>query len=84
MLLSTNSSQADGKHFVLAVMNSTRLCRPVLEHLFSGCSLKNGNTKNRSKYSSFEWRTTNKSVTDGYQFDKTLSSFSGSPLSPIY
>ena len=40
-LLSINSSQADGKHFVLAVMNSTRLCRPVLEHLFSGCSLKN-------------------------------------------
>ena len=45
MLLSINSSQADGKNFVLAVMNSTRLCRPVLEHLFSGYSLKNGNIK---------------------------------------
>ena len=36
-LLSINSSQADGKHFVLAVMNSTRLCsfRASLFRMFS-------------------------------------------------
>ena len=63
LLLSINFNKADGKHLVLAVINSTRPCRPFLEHVFSGFSLKIGNIQNRSKYSSFEskWRTSDKS-----------------------